>query len=388
MQGPTIPHLALPNSKLWRDTLAIALAVFGLLFMLSALAVLPEGHGWAYDLRAYYDAAVRLVETGTPYLAATVSGPFRPGPGGLYLYSPLPALLLVPLNSIPLPGVAWLWAYGHVALLAGACLLLPVSSRLKLVAFGVSCLSWAVVADVKLGNVSLLLTALTIVAWRLLDRPGGGVAIALSMTMRPTMGIFLAWWAVRRHWRAIAWVVGGLLAIVLLSLPFLGLRPYVDYLTVLRNITQVTGVPRNLDLASTLHILGAPTAIAGWALYLGYAVALGACLLSLRRDRELSFVVVAMAPLFLSPLLWDHYFTQLIVPAVFLANRGHGWALLLPLLGWFQIAGLSFAPPMIGLIGMLAPFLAPDRGEPALAGRVEADDVAALDAAGLQRTGA
>jgi hypothetical protein len=109
--------------------------------------------------------------------------------------------------------------------------------------------------------------------------------------------------------------------------------------------------------------------------------------LSLRRDRELSFVVVAMATLYLSPLLWDHYLTQLLIPAAFLAKRGHTWGLLLPLLGWAPAVGLKLALPLIGLIGLLAPFVARDRGEPALAGRVEPDDVPTLDGRRLERAG-
>ena len=60
------------------------------------------------------------------------------------------------------------------------------------------------------------------------------------------------------------------------------------------------------------------------ALFLSYAVAVGALLLSLRRDRELSYVVTLMATLLLSPLLWDHYLTNMIIPAAFLAiSRAH-----------------------------------------------------------------
>ena len=51
-----------------------------------------------YDFDAYYDAALRLMATGTPYQAETLDGPFRPGPYGLYLYSPPLALLFVPLT--------------------------------------------------------------------------------------------------------------------------------------------------------------------------------------------------------------------------------------------------------------------------------------------------
>jgi hypothetical protein len=335
---------------LWRDALALALCVAGLLFLYSAVNVLPDSRGWGYDFTAYYHAALRLVDTGTPYQAETLAGPFRPGPGGLYLYSPIPALLVVPLTWLEEELATWAWALGHIALLVVACWLLPMSRRLRLALIGVAGLSLVVIIDFQLGNVSLIVTCLTMIAWRFLDRPAGA-------------------------------------ALVLLSVPFLGVGPYLDFVAVLGNLSNVTGVPNNIDLATTAWRLRLPEWAVGGALYAGYALAIGASLLSLRRDRELSFVVVAMATLFLSPLLWDHYLAQLLIPAAFLAKRGHAWGLLLPLLGWAPAVGLKLALPLIGLIGMLTPFVAPDRGEPALAGAVEADDIAMLDAAVGEGTG-
>ena len=98
-------------------------------------------------------------------------------------------------------------------------------------------------------------------------------------------------------------------------------------------------------------------------------------LLSLRRDRELSYVVTVMATLLLAPLLWDHYLTNLLIPAAFLAARGRTWGLALPLLCWVPtlLIGLNGdctgvaegLLPLIALLGLLLPFAAPDRGEPA-----------------------
>ncbi len=58
------------------------------------------------------------------------------------------------------------------------------------------------------------------------------------------------------------------------------------------------------------------------------------CCYSLRRDRELSYVVTVMGTLLLAPLLWDHYLTNLLVPAAFLAARGRPWAPGPAVVGW------------------------------------------------------
>jgi hypothetical protein len=94
----------------------------------------------------------------------------------------------------------------------------------------------------------------------------------------------------------------------------------------------------------------------------GYVLAIVAIVLGLRRDREIGFAVTLMATLLLSPLLWDHYLTNLIIPAALLASRGRRWAVLLPLLGWLPLLLL----PLVAVAGMLLPFLAPDRGTLAL----------------------
>jgi hypothetical protein len=85
----------------WWLPLAIALgATAALMFLWTLIPNVNSSPGWGYDFAAYYNAAVRLLDTGSPYQVRTLTLPFRPGPGGLYLYSPVPALLLVPLTSI------------------------------------------------------------------------------------------------------------------------------------------------------------------------------------------------------------------------------------------------------------------------------------------------
>ena len=67
------------------------------------------------------------------------------------------------------------------------------------------------------------------------------------------------------------------------------------------------------------------------------------------------------ATLIASPLLWDHYMTHLLVPAAFMASRGRWYAIALPLLCVLPQQWL----PFIAIAGVLVPFLAPPRGEPA-----------------------
>lgn len=308
------------------------------------------------------------------------------------MYSPVLAALFVPLTAISEPAAVIVWLALRVAALGLTCALMPIQRRHRATLFGVALLSVPVLRDLELGNVSLLVTLLAVVMWRWLDRPAAGIALAVSLTVRPTMALIGAWWLLRGVWRPVAVTAAVGLVVVLASLVWLRPEVWLQYPTVLGNVRDVMGVPNNLDLGSTVLMLGGQPWLAQLALYAGYAFAIGAVLLSLRRDRELSYVVTVMAALILSPLLWDHYLTSLLVPAAFLAARGRLWGLALPLLGWAPqvIAGLipemrthaDGALALVAVLGVVLPFAARDSGERAgflwerLRGRRQDDVVA------------
>lgn len=352
---PTIPDR-------WRDPLAVGLAAAGVLGLLSMLVIWRTSPGWGYDFAAYYNAAVRLVETGSPYQDVTLSGPFRPGPGGLYLYSPVVATLLLPATQMPFDVANTIWQVLRVGMLVLTCALIPASGRIRLLALAVAVVTPPALDDLNLGNVSVVVTFFAVLAWRYLDRPFGGVAIAAALTIRPTMAVVDAWWLLRGRLGSLFWSVAAYAVIAALTLPFVGLGGWIDYLTVLRNLGDITGVARNWDMGSFFLNLGLPSIVATLAVYAGYAIAVGAVLLSLRRDRELGYVVAVMASLILSPLLWNHYMSHLIIPAAFLAKRGRPWGLALPLLTWLPQPLLGFVAVFALLITFAAQ--APDQVDP------------------------
>lgn len=340
----------------------LALAVLGGLWLVAGFVAFPGAEGWGYDYQAYADAAARLAERGSLYQAETLDGPYRPGPYGLYMYAPPLGIAIGPLAELELDAGVTLWYLLHLVALAAACALLPVPSWVRLAAFGVAALSLAATRDLVLGNVSILLLVPLATAWRWLDRPAGAIAQALAMSVRPTLGVLLIWQLLRRQWRAMVWTVGAGLVIIALTLPFVGVEGYREYLTVLRNLGGATGVEHNLDFSSTFLQLGADEPLARLGLLAGYGLALAAMGLSLRREPALGFVVTATASLLLSPLLWDHYLVMLVLPAAYLAARGRAWGLALPLLSWLPPVALPFAV----LAATWAPFLArpPQSGEP------------------------
>ena len=344
----------------WPLLAAVAAAILGLAWLILGLATLPDSKAWGFDFAAYHGAASRLADGLGLYAARSLSGPFEPTSAGLYLYPPPFAVGMLPLAAVPLESATAAWYVFHVLALAAACALLPVRPVIRVAGFAVTALAFAVVRDLALGNVSVMLLVPLAITWRWLDRPAGSLAMALTIAVKPTTAIYLAWWALRRRWWALGWCLAGGAVILLVTLPLVGVQSYLDYLTMLRNVSGVTGAPGNLDLGSTMVRLGLTEPLPTLAYLGGVIAAAVAVIASLRRDREVGFMVTLGASLLLSPLLWDHYLAALLLPATFLAQRGRPWALLLPLLTWLPAVAL----PAVVLAAMLLPFLARDAGDP------------------------
>lgn len=343
-------------------------AVLGLGWLILGLLTLPDSSAWGFDFQAYHAAAGRLAEGLGLYTPESLRGSFQPIAAGLYLYPPPFAVGMLPLTAIAIDSATTVWYVLHVLALAASCALMPVRPVVRLAGFAMAALAFAIIRDLVLGNVSVLLLLPLVATWRWLDRPIGSLAMAVVVAVKPTMAVFLVWWALRRRWYALAWCLGAGLALLAITLPIVGIQGYLDYLTMLKNVSGVTGAPNSLDLGSTALKFGWGGALATLA-YLGGAVAaVSAMLLSLRRDREVGFMVTLGASLLFSPLLWEHYLAVLILPAAFLAQRGQPWALALPLLTWLPAELL----PFVALLTTFLPFLArdleiPDEATPASA---------------------
>ena len=73
-----------------------------------------------------------------------------------------------------------------------------------------------------------------------------------------------------------AWTIGTGLVLIALSLPLVGVGGYFDYLTVLGNLSGLTGEENNLDLSSWALSMGADEPAAQLALYVSYGLGIAA----------------------------------------------------------------------------------------------------------------
>jgi hypothetical protein len=264
-----------------------------------------------------------------------------------------------PLSQLTLDQSGMVWYLLHVVVIVSACLLMPVRLTIRLAALGISTLSFAVLRDLVVGNVSAMLLLPMAVAWRFLDRPAGSVALALAISVRATFGVFLGWQLLRRAWRPLAWSVLTGVGLIVASLAFVGIDGYREYLTMLGHV-RIDADLRSADLSRAAIALGAPDDSAWEAVVIGWLIAGLALLASLRRDREVGFMVALGASLLLAPLMWEHYLALLALPAAFLASRGRPWALALPILTWLPREMLAF----LAIAATLLPLLARDATTP------------------------
>lgn len=315
------------------------------------------GDHWGYDIEAYVRAAGRLIDEGSLYLRQQIEAPYLPGGKDYYHYSPPLGVALIPLAHMAEHDSSAIWYILKVGALFLACLLMPVKLPVRALTFvGVAVSFWAM-RDLVLGNVGVLLVLPMVVAWRWLDRPLGSIALAAAISVRPSLGALLLWQLLRRRWRVAAWTIGAGIGLIVLTLPFVGLDGYRDYVSVLGNMVTPGAGSENRDLGATLVTLGLD---ARWIdlVRLGSIIPGGLLiLLSLRRDRELGFMITLAASMLMVPLMWEYYLITLALPLALLADRWRPVVLLLLVLSWLPSA---FAPALLLVtIGLL--FVLPGR---------------------------
>jgi hypothetical protein len=303
----------------------------------ATLAVAGDTHG--YDFRAYYDAIGRALHGQSPYDQHYELA----GAGGLFFYPPTFIPLVLPFALLPADAAIWAWTILLVVAFGLAVAAMPVSARTRWWVVLVAGLSWPFVHNIKLGQVGPLLLLLFVVAWRWRDRSVVfGVSSGLGAAIKVQPGLLLAWALLRRRWEAVAAGVVTLLGLAALALLVTGPGAWPDFLGLVTRVSDPIATPQNVTPGAVAWQLGATrqlaeiiqgaTTIAVVAAFVGAAIWLPA---------EASLMVAVIATQLLSPILWDHYAIILLMPISWLADRGHRWTLVLPLLTPVFLVGLT-----------------------------------------------
>jgi hypothetical protein len=342
-----------------RRVAPFAFAGLGLAVILFASTSFIGSEGFAFDFRAYDLAARRIAAGDHLYLVDTVERYNSGRYAGLYLYPPQMAIALVPLTVFAPASAAIAWLWIRLLALAVGCAIMPVRPWVSLVTFGIAAFSFPVLYDLNLGNVSAVVFMLSALVWRLGSRPAAGAVLAVLIAIRyPFAAVAIAWLAMRR-WRVLAVMMGTGIALLALALPIVGFAGYVDYVTILRGLRDISTGVDNLSITASLGGAGVPDGIARAAGLAGMvAAAVFTWWVGWKRDPETAIVVALTAPLLVAPFFHPHYLVALLIPGAFLANRGRPWVVALPLLGWLPGPLL----PLVAAISIVAPLAAQPPG--------------------------
>jgi hypothetical protein len=334
-----------------RRLILITIAVILVGYRLLQFAIFTTQIQWGYDFSAYWSAAGHILSGQPIYSPEQLAGPYAPQEQFLYLYPPPLAaaaiLFYQPWSLWNLLGAgdyraaAWGWtALGTLILVTTIFAIARAEGLTDRVRRATGLGPWILVAaaigfppvigELVLGNVHLLLLGLLGLAWlgirseTVRGERIAGVAVGIAAVIKVFPGLLLLWFLLTGRRQGATFVVIGAAAAVLVTLPFTGIQPWLDYPTVLANLSAPA------DTTDTL----APTV---WlAEGIGFTLArllvtgIGLILLawSARRSTtRMSFAVAVLVSILVAPALYHHYLAILVLPFLLLLAEGRpiGW---------------------------------------------------------------
>lgn len=248
-----------------------------------------------------------------------------------FAYPPLVLVLLAPLTLLPrdVASIAL-----TVMLVGCAVATLRVLNVRDWRCYGAAALWAPVFSAVQTGNVSLPLTLAVAVTWRWRDRPGpAGFATALAIGVKLFLWPLACWLAATRRWRNVAVLVATGVGASLAAWALIGFGGLGDFPAAVRdNVRDNASLP--YTITAVVRELGGSAAAAYTA---AWAVGGTVLVLAIRaawhgRDAA-GFALAIGAALLLSPIVWLHYLSVLLVP-VAVAQPTFGWIWLIPLPLW------------------------------------------------------
>ncbi len=316
--------------------LALVILAFILLaFRMTQFIVFTTQIQWGYDLSFYWRAASAVLHGLPIYSAEQLAGPYAPQGQNGFLYPPPFAAVMTPF-AILFPAdyraAMWFWAaLGAATLVAGTLALARSVDLVPRVRTATGLGPWIllvavfsfppVVGELVLGNVHILLLGLFAVAWlgvRSGDRAGerwAGIAVGLAAAVKVFPALLILWFLLTGRRRAALWsVVAGLAALVV-TLPVTGIGPWLDYPSVLANLSAPSDTTDTL--APTVWLAGLVGF--GVARIVVTVAALALLVWSARRlPMRRSFAVAVMLSVLIAPALYQHYLAILVLPFLLL----------------------------------------------------------------------
>jgi len=281
-----------------------------------------------------------------------------------YRYPPLTALLVMPLLALKPRLAAFVWAFISALALVGSAWLLAEATRSEfegknilpfvILGFFVPALTTLYAGQV---NALILLTvAWAFFAFRRRRETLSGIALAIGTMLKVIPIALTAYLFWRQRFRLVVAFIAGLLLIVLLTMPLVGVEIYKSYLTngiALGVRNEIMLYPPNQSLLGFLARLLVHPATGRvedqqilaqtLARSLSVLVVAATVLICWPKgsieaffDLELSLVLIAVH--LIAPVTWYHHLLLLAIPFTVLAQRGWQGTLSNPILGLALLA--------------------------------------------------
>lgn len=313
-----------------RGGLFTATLVFLAVVVIAGLVAMSAGERLlAWDVRfAYLPAAESVLEGVSPYPA--LDDPILEEQKG-YVYPPQVVLALLPLTAVQVDVVAVLVALGLLATVGLTLWFLGVRDPR---CYAAAVLWVPTISGVLLANISILLALALALVWRYRDaaRPSGlvlGLAVSAKLLLWP----MFVWMLATRRFLATTLAALAGIGVTLLAWAAIGFDGMRGYPNLVQRLTDIQA-DRSYSIVGMAATAGVGSGVGEvLSLIVGMAL-LVACLLFARRaDEERSFICAIAATLALSPIVWLHYLTLLLVPLAITRPR-FSLLWLLPVLLW------------------------------------------------------
>ena len=281
----------------------------------------PPSH--LYDLNVYLGASERWMNGGQAYVATVLTTWPSSARADFFLYPPplLPFFAL--LSQLPAAPVAAAWTAFQIACWYRAFRILGLAPSLSLLLLAFP----PVMIGLESGNVAGLTFLLFVAAVR------AGGALVVDGIFKVQSGIPVLWLLRQRRWRGLLAGIAAFSAIVLMTLPLVGVDAWRAWWAGLGYRASSQALADALYGYSYAKELSAPA-------YVAACGALTVIALAFRGRRGLA--ALGLASLFASPALWPHGFV-FALPAVLMLESGTAV--------WLLLGAGAFGPNMWLLFG-------------------------------------
>jgi hypothetical protein len=304
---------------------AVEIAVFAVLPVAMTVRgvldnFLSPGYRGFVDLKQMWIGAQDIMDGVSPYPTVAI---VEQGAGADFIYPPPSAILAIPLGLLEyrIAGLVF-----TVVLIAATLLTLRVMGVRDWRCYGAAFLwmptQWAIVT----ATLSPLMALAAALAWRYRDRIyRSAVAVGVGSALKVFLWPLGVWLLIARGTKAAFVAAGVAVGVVGGAWAAIGFADITEYPRLLSTLGDVWA-PRSYSLAGAGIALDLPAPrvlpflVAGMLVGIAFFAARRKSRDAETRDR-ISFVLVLLAALALTPILWIHYLVILIVPVAMVRPR-------------------------------------------------------------------